>query len=132
MNVELQWSLRGRDYSAEAVAAASKADVALLFLGLSPRSKARKMPVQIQGFSGGDRLTIDLPKAQEDLIARRVGYRDAHRACVAQRQRTRRKLGRCKHSRHRGSMVPGPAAAQQLPMFSLATTIRRPPPRDIL
>jgi len=68
MNVELQWSLRGRDYSAEAVAAASKADVALLFLGLSPRLEGEEMPVQVQGFSGGDRLTIDLPKAQEDLM----------------------------------------------------------------
>jgi beta-glucosidase len=26
------------------------------------------MPVQVQGFSGGDRLTIDLPKVQEDLM----------------------------------------------------------------
>ncbi len=68
MNVELQWSRRGRDYTAEAVAAAKKADVALLFLGLSPRLEGEEMPVQVQGFSGGDRLAIDLPKAQEDLM----------------------------------------------------------------
>ncbi len=68
MNVELQWSMRGRDYTAEAVAAAQKADVAVLFLGLSPRLEGEEMPVQVQGFSGGDRLTIDLPKIQEDLM----------------------------------------------------------------
>jgi beta-glucosidase len=68
MNVELQWSMRGRDYMAEAIAAAKKADVALLFLGLSPRLEGEEMPVQVQGFSGGDRVTIDLPKVQDDLM----------------------------------------------------------------
>ena len=68
MNVELQWSLRGRDYTGEAIAAAKKADVAILLLGLSPRLEGEEMPVQVQGFSGGDRLTIDLPKVQEDLM----------------------------------------------------------------
>ena len=68
MNVELQWSMRGRDYAAEAVAAARKADVAILFLGLSPRLEGEEMPVRVKGFSGGDRETIDLPKVQEDLM----------------------------------------------------------------
>jgi beta-glucosidase len=68
MNIELQWSLLGRDYAAEAVAAARKADFAILFLGLSPRLEGEEMPVQIEGFSGGDRLTLDLPKVQEDLM----------------------------------------------------------------
>ena len=68
MNMELQWSMRGRDYTAEAIAAAKTADVALLFLGLSPRLEGEEMPVQVQGFSGGDRVTIDLPKVQEDLM----------------------------------------------------------------
>lgn len=68
MNIELQWALKGRDYAAEAISAARQADVALLFLGLSPRLEGEEMPVQVQGFSGGDRLTIDLPKVQEDLM----------------------------------------------------------------
>ncbi len=68
ITVEMQWSMRGRDYAAEAVAAAKKADVALLFLGLSPRLEGEEMPVQVQGFSGGDRISIDLPKVQEDLM----------------------------------------------------------------
>ncbi|MBN2320439.1 MAG: glycoside hydrolase family 3 C-terminal domain-containing protein [Acidobacteria bacterium] len=68
MNIELQWSVKGRDYAAEAVAAARKADVVLLFLGLSPRLEGEEMPVQVEGFSGGDRVSIDLPKIQEDLM----------------------------------------------------------------
>jgi beta-glucosidase len=68
MNIELQWSVNGRDYTAEAIAAARKADVALLFLGLSPRLEGEEMPVQVEGFSGGDRVSIDLPKVQEYLM----------------------------------------------------------------
>ncbi len=68
MNVELQWSRRGRDYASEAIAAARNADVAILFLGLSPRLEGEEMPVQVPGFSGGDRVSIDLPNPQEELL----------------------------------------------------------------
>jgi beta-glucosidase len=68
MNIELQWSINNRDYTAEAIAAARKADVAVLFLGLSPRLEGEEMPVQVEGFSGGDRVSIDLPKVQEELM----------------------------------------------------------------
>jgi beta-glucosidase len=68
MSVEFQWGMRGRDYASEAVEVAEKADVALLFLGLSPRLEGEEMRVQVEGFSGGDRLTIDLPKVQKDLM----------------------------------------------------------------
>jgi beta-glucosidase len=47
---------------------ARKADVAVLFLGLSPRLEGEEMQVQLPGFAGGDRLAIDLPKVQEDLM----------------------------------------------------------------
>jgi beta-glucosidase len=68
MNAELQWDFKSRDYVTEAIAAAKKADVAVLFLGLSPRLEGEEMRVQVKGFSGGDRLTIDLPAVQEDLM----------------------------------------------------------------
>jgi beta-glucosidase len=73
MDIELEWSRQGRDYTAEAVAAARKADVALLFLGLSPRLEGEEMPVQVEGFSGGDRVSIDIPKVQENLMKAVVG-----------------------------------------------------------
>jgi beta-glucosidase len=52
----------------EAVAAAKKADVAVVFVGLSPELEGEEMPVHVAGFSGGDRTSIELPKVQQDLL----------------------------------------------------------------
>jgi len=68
MDIELQWSVLGRDHTAEAVAAARSAELAIMFLGLSPRLEGEEMPVHVEGFSGGDRVSIGLPKVQEDLL----------------------------------------------------------------
>jgi beta-glucosidase len=72
MNFGIQWSMRipGQADKArvQAVEAARNADAAVLFLGLSPRLEGEEMRVQVEGFSGGDRVTIDLPKVQRDLM----------------------------------------------------------------
>jgi beta-glucosidase len=52
----------------EAVTAAQQAVVVLAFVGLSPELEGEEMPVHVEGFSGGDRTDIQLPKAQEDLL----------------------------------------------------------------
>jgi beta-glucosidase len=52
----------------EAVAAATKSDVIIAFLGLSPEIEGEEMPVHVQGFEGGDRKTIELPAVQQDLV----------------------------------------------------------------
>lgn len=52
----------------QAVQAASKADVVVAFVGLSPRLEGEEMPVHIPGFSGGDRTDIVLPDVQEQLL----------------------------------------------------------------
>jgi len=52
----------------EAISVATKSDVVIMFLGLSPSLEGEEMKVQAKGFSGGDRETIDLPKTQENLI----------------------------------------------------------------
>jgi len=67
-NSKIQWSLLDRDLEGEALEAARKADVIILVMGLSPRLEGEEMRVQVEGFSGGDRLTLDLPKVQEDLM----------------------------------------------------------------
>jgi beta-glucosidase len=66
--MQLLWSVP--DYYAEtrAIDAASKSDIVLLFMGLSPRLEGEEMKVDVKGFSGGDRQTLDLPENQEDLI----------------------------------------------------------------
>ncbi|MEJ0033901.1 MAG: glycoside hydrolase family 3 C-terminal domain-containing protein [Bacteroidota bacterium] len=39
-----------------------------MFMGLSARLEGEEMDVAIEGFHGGDRTAIDLPKVQQDLI----------------------------------------------------------------
>ena len=37
-------------------------------LGLSPRIEGEEMKVNAEGFAGGDRTLIDLPRPQEELL----------------------------------------------------------------
>jgi beta-glucosidase len=53
----------------QAVAVAAASDVVVAFLGLSPELEGEQMPINIDGFSGGDRRTIELPAAQQQLVA---------------------------------------------------------------
>ena len=53
---------------AEAVAAASSADAVVMVLGLNSRLEGEEMPIRVEGFSGGDRTSLDLPKVQQELM----------------------------------------------------------------
>jgi len=50
------------------VTAAKNADVIVAVVGITSRLEGEEMPVDQPGFSGGDRTTLDLPKAEEDLV----------------------------------------------------------------
>lgn len=52
----------------EAIETAKKADAVVMFMGLTARLEGEEMDVAIEGFRGGDRTSIDLPKVQQDLI----------------------------------------------------------------
>jgi len=52
----------------EAVAKARQADVAIVVLGLSAALEGEEMTVRTEGFRGGDRTDIALPKPQEALL----------------------------------------------------------------
>jgi beta-glucosidase len=54
----------------EAVRVAQQADAVVLFLGLTARLEGEEMPVQVEGFRGGDRTSLDLPAAQQALLER--------------------------------------------------------------
>jgi beta-glucosidase len=62
----------GGDEVAEAVAAAQEADAVVIVLGLSSRLEGEEMPVRIEGFAGGDRTSLDLPKVQQRLMEKVV------------------------------------------------------------
>jgi beta-glucosidase len=53
----------------QAVAAASASDAVVAFLGLSPDLEGEEMPVDVEGFSGGDRTRIELPAVQQQLVS---------------------------------------------------------------
>ena len=52
----------------EAAAVAKQADAVIAFVGLSPELEGEEMPVHVEGFAGGDRTSIDLPAAQNNLL----------------------------------------------------------------
>ena len=70
--VQLVWSIQqasmATQLKAAALAAARQADAVVLCMGLSARLEGEEMDVNIAGFKGGDRTSLDLPKVQEDLI----------------------------------------------------------------
>jgi beta-glucosidase len=66
--IQLLWAPPGKDHEAAALEAAGKADVVVLAMGLSPRLEGEEMPVQVDGFAGGDRTDICLPRGQEALL----------------------------------------------------------------
>jgi beta-glucosidase len=71
---QLLWETPGGrgDETAEAVAAARAADAVVMVLGLSSRLEGEEMPLKIEGFSGGDRTSLDLPKVQQVLMEKVV------------------------------------------------------------
>jgi beta-glucosidase len=66
--IDLAWQAPADALRKEAVDAAKQSDVTIAFVGLSPSLEGEEMPVTLAGFSGGDRTSIDLPAAQEDLL----------------------------------------------------------------
>jgi beta-glucosidase len=66
--IDLSWQAPADVLRNEAVDAAKQSDVTIAFVGLSPSLEGEEMPVKLEGFSGGDRTSIDLPAVQEDLL----------------------------------------------------------------
>jgi beta-glucosidase len=65
---ELVWSKFDPHPSPEATAAASAADVVVAVVGLTSELEGEEMAVSEEGFKGGDRTTLDLPRPEEDLL----------------------------------------------------------------
>ena len=59
----------------EAVNAAKEAEASVLVLGISAGLEGEEMPVKVEGFRGGDRTDISLPKPQEELLKAVVATR---------------------------------------------------------
>jgi len=52
----------------EALEVAKKANIVIMCMGITPRLEGEEMRVNVDGFKGGDRTSLDLPAVQEELI----------------------------------------------------------------
>ncbi len=66
--IDFRWKVPGADHFEEALAAARKAEIVVMVMGLSPRLEGEEMDVPVEGFKGGDRLTLELPAIQQQLL----------------------------------------------------------------
>jgi beta-glucosidase len=69
---QLVWSRPGAVNDQDAISAARQADAVVLCLGLSPRLEGEEMRVPVEGFQGGDRVDIGIPRAQQELLEKVV------------------------------------------------------------
>ncbi len=71
--LRLRWIPPEAPLLTEAVDAVRNADLAIAFVGLSPNLEGEEMNIDIPGFSGGDRTSLDLPEQQQKLIQAAIG-----------------------------------------------------------
>jgi beta-glucosidase len=65
---KLVWLPVIKDPIGEAVSAAKDADIVIAVVGITSRLEGEEMKVDVPGFKGGDRTSLDLPKEEEDLL----------------------------------------------------------------
>jgi beta-glucosidase len=65
---QLIWSKYDTKPSTEAVEAAKNSDVVIAVLGITSELEGEEMPVDEEGFKGGDRTSLDLPKPEQELL----------------------------------------------------------------
>ena len=68
--VKLRWVNTRENFTANAIAAAQKADVIIFTGGISALLEGEEMAVELDGFDYGDRTNIQLPKEQLALMQR--------------------------------------------------------------
>jgi beta-glucosidase len=64
----LVWSKVDLKPRPEAVSAAKDADVVVAVVGITSELEGEEMQVNEEGFKGGDRTSLDLPKPEQDLL----------------------------------------------------------------
>jgi beta-glucosidase len=67
-SVKLVWAREIPDAMDRAIAAAKQADVVIGVVGITSDLEGEEMKVDVPGFKGGDRTSLDLPKQEEDLL----------------------------------------------------------------
>ena len=65
---QLLWSIPSDQGAQAAVAAAENAEVVIFVAGLTSQVEGEEMRVEVEGFAGGDRTSLDLPAPQHNLL----------------------------------------------------------------
>jgi beta-glucosidase len=68
IQAQLIWAPVNNAPDPAAVAAARNADLVVAVVGITSRLEGEEMPVDLPGFIGGDRTSLDLPQPEEDLV----------------------------------------------------------------
>ncbi|MET0308195.1 MAG: glycoside hydrolase family 3 C-terminal domain-containing protein [Sphingomonas sp.] len=66
--IDLVWKRVSTSPDADLKAAAAQADVLVAVVGLTSDLEAEESPVEIPGFKGGDKTTLDLPPDQQEML----------------------------------------------------------------
>jgi beta-glucosidase len=66
--IRLVWLRLVADPIPEAVALTKQADAVVAVVGITSQLEGEEMQVDVPGFKGGDRTSLDLPKEEEDLL----------------------------------------------------------------
>jgi beta-glucosidase len=66
--IKLVWLPLIADPIGEAVVAARQADAVVAVVGITSQLEGEEMEVDLPGFKGGDRTSLDLPQEEEDLL----------------------------------------------------------------
>jgi len=67
-STQLEWLPIGGDLLVEAVAAAQKSDVVIAVVGITSKLEGEEMKVDLPGFRGGDRTSLNLPEEEAALL----------------------------------------------------------------
>jgi len=67
-STQLEWLPIGGDLLVEAVSAAQKSDVVIAVLGITSKLEGEEMKVDLPGFRGGDRTSLNLPEEEGALL----------------------------------------------------------------
>jgi len=65
---KMVWQRSGNDPMVEATSAAQKADVIVAVVGITSRLEGEEMKVDVPGFRGGDRTSLNLPEEESALL----------------------------------------------------------------
>ena len=68
VRARLIWSKYDPAPDPAAIAAAKSADVVIAVMGITSQLEGEEMPVSEEGFNGGDRTSLDLPKPEQELL----------------------------------------------------------------